>query len=191
MSSASIRFADTHQAKSLTDILQTKLQIPATSPEFDFHNAVNQVLADVGLTAADSGGELTFYGQDPDRAKQLQVWRDGLCRPGCQDRSVGSALEIANWRRTGHSSRRAESSAALLCFLRRQMGNDQRTQPPAVASRQPILRIADLPENTRWASRGYSQRIPRAARDALSISFGLVTAPNPVAMPFCSGAHRN
>ena len=65
MSSASVRFPDTHQAKSLTDMLQTKLRIPATSPEFDFHSAVDQVLADVGLTARDSGGKLTFYGQDP------------------------------------------------------------------------------------------------------------------------------
>jgi crotonobetainyl-CoA:carnitine CoA-transferase CaiB-like acyl-CoA transferase len=46
-------------------MLQTKLRIPATSPEFDFHSAVDQVLADVGLTARDSGGKLTFYGQDP------------------------------------------------------------------------------------------------------------------------------
>jgi crotonobetainyl-CoA:carnitine CoA-transferase CaiB-like acyl-CoA transferase len=33
--------------------------------KFDFHGAVDQVLADVGLTAKDSGGKLTFYGQDP------------------------------------------------------------------------------------------------------------------------------
>ena len=65
MSSASVRFPDTHQAKSLTDMLQTKLRIPATSPEFDFHSAVDQVLADVGLTARDGGGKLTFYGRDP------------------------------------------------------------------------------------------------------------------------------
>jgi crotonobetainyl-CoA:carnitine CoA-transferase CaiB-like acyl-CoA transferase len=65
MSSASVRFPDTHPAKSLTDMLQTKLRTPATSPEFDFHGAVDQVLADVGLTAADSGGKLTFYGRDP------------------------------------------------------------------------------------------------------------------------------
>jgi crotonobetainyl-CoA:carnitine CoA-transferase CaiB-like acyl-CoA transferase len=65
MSSAITRFPDTHQAESLTDALKTKLQIRATSPEFDFHGAVDQLLADVGLTAADSGGELTFYGQDP------------------------------------------------------------------------------------------------------------------------------
>jgi crotonobetainyl-CoA:carnitine CoA-transferase CaiB-like acyl-CoA transferase len=65
MSSAHVRLQDAHQAKSLTDMLQAKLQNPATSPEFDFHSAVDQVLADVGLTAKDSGGKLTFYGQDP------------------------------------------------------------------------------------------------------------------------------
>jgi len=65
MSSATVRFPDTHQATSLTDLLQTKLQNPATSPEFDFHGAVDRVLADVGLTAKASGGKLTFYGQDP------------------------------------------------------------------------------------------------------------------------------
>jgi hypothetical protein len=65
MSSATVRFPDTQQAKSLTDALQTKLQNPATSPEFDFQGAVEQVLADVGLTARDSGGKLSFYGQDP------------------------------------------------------------------------------------------------------------------------------
>src|ERR1700737_2227225 len=56
MSSATVRFSDTQQAKSLTDVLQTKLQNPATSPEFDFQGAVEQVLADVGLTAKDSEG---------------------------------------------------------------------------------------------------------------------------------------
>jgi crotonobetainyl-CoA:carnitine CoA-transferase CaiB-like acyl-CoA transferase len=65
MSSASVRLPDAHTAMSLTDMLQTKLRNPATSPEFDFHSAVNQVLADVGLTTTDSGGKLTFYGQDP------------------------------------------------------------------------------------------------------------------------------
>jgi crotonobetainyl-CoA:carnitine CoA-transferase CaiB-like acyl-CoA transferase len=65
MNSASVRLPDAHRAMSLTDMLQTKLRNPATSPEFDFHSAVNQVLADVGLTTTDSGGKLTFYGQDP------------------------------------------------------------------------------------------------------------------------------
>jgi crotonobetainyl-CoA:carnitine CoA-transferase CaiB-like acyl-CoA transferase len=65
MSSATVRLHDAHQAKSLTDLLQTKLQNPETSPEFDLHSAVDQVLADVGLRAKDSGGKLSFYGQDP------------------------------------------------------------------------------------------------------------------------------
>src|SRR6266481_5507678 len=65
MSSATVRLPDTQHAKSLTDLLQTNLRKPATSPEFDFHGAVDQVLADVGLTTKDSGGKLTFYGQDP------------------------------------------------------------------------------------------------------------------------------
>ncbi|HTB89758.1 MAG TPA: hypothetical protein VK743_17465, partial [Steroidobacteraceae bacterium] len=65
MSSATLRLQDAHEAESLTDLLQTKLQDPTTSSEFDFHSAVDQVLADVGLTAKDSGGKLTFYGQDP------------------------------------------------------------------------------------------------------------------------------
>src|SRR6202021_252517 len=64
MGSATVRM-EPQQVKSLTDLLQTKLQNPATSPEFDFHGAVEQVLADVGLTARDSGGKLNFYGQDP------------------------------------------------------------------------------------------------------------------------------
>src|ERR1700719_953479 len=50
---------------TLTNMLETKLRTPATSLEFDFHGVVDQVLADVGLTARDSGGKLTFYGQDP------------------------------------------------------------------------------------------------------------------------------
>jgi crotonobetainyl-CoA:carnitine CoA-transferase CaiB-like acyl-CoA transferase len=65
MSSATVRSPDAQQAESLTDLLQTKLRNPATSPGFDFHSAVDQVLADVGLTAKDGGGKLSFYGQDP------------------------------------------------------------------------------------------------------------------------------
>jgi crotonobetainyl-CoA:carnitine CoA-transferase CaiB-like acyl-CoA transferase len=49
----------------LTEALEARLNRPTTSPEFDLHAGVNQVLADVGMTTADSGGELTFYGRDP------------------------------------------------------------------------------------------------------------------------------
>jgi crotonobetainyl-CoA:carnitine CoA-transferase CaiB-like acyl-CoA transferase len=49
----------------LTEILETKLANPETSPEYDLRQAVGDVLEDVGLTVADGGGKLTFYGQDP------------------------------------------------------------------------------------------------------------------------------
>jgi crotonobetainyl-CoA:carnitine CoA-transferase CaiB-like acyl-CoA transferase len=63
--SSAMRLPDTQQTESLSDLLRTRLQTPTTSPEFDFHGATTRLLADVGLTAADSGGKLTFYGQDP------------------------------------------------------------------------------------------------------------------------------
>lgn len=50
---------------SVAETIVDKLNNPSTSPDFNFHEGVNQVLADVGMSAADSGGELTFYGQDP------------------------------------------------------------------------------------------------------------------------------
>jgi crotonobetainyl-CoA:carnitine CoA-transferase CaiB-like acyl-CoA transferase len=49
----------------LTEALKEKLSHPATSPDFDLHEGVNEVLADIGMTIEDSGGELTFYGSDP------------------------------------------------------------------------------------------------------------------------------
>src|SRR5262249_3322613 len=52
--------------------LEEKLSHPATSAEFDYHKNVNEVLADVGLTTADSGGKLTFYGKDPILASPLR-----------------------------------------------------------------------------------------------------------------------
>src|SRR6516164_8691599 len=49
----------------LTEILQSKLGNPERSSDFDLHGGVNQVLKDVGMSTADSGGKLTFYGRDP------------------------------------------------------------------------------------------------------------------------------
>src|SRR6195952_4685191 len=49
----------------LTESIQSKLANPAQSSDFDLHDALNDVLKDVGLTAADSGGKITFYGRDP------------------------------------------------------------------------------------------------------------------------------
>jgi crotonobetainyl-CoA:carnitine CoA-transferase CaiB-like acyl-CoA transferase len=49
----------------LTKALEQKLSHPATSADIDLRQCVNDVLADVDMTADDSGGELSFYGQDP------------------------------------------------------------------------------------------------------------------------------
>jgi crotonobetainyl-CoA:carnitine CoA-transferase CaiB-like acyl-CoA transferase len=49
----------------LTGALEDSLSHPATSPDFDLKTSVNEVLADVGMTSDDCGGEISFYGQDP------------------------------------------------------------------------------------------------------------------------------
>jgi crotonobetainyl-CoA:carnitine CoA-transferase CaiB-like acyl-CoA transferase len=52
-------------APRLTERLESTLKNPASTPEFDLLANTNDVLSDVGLTAADCGGLLSFYGQDP------------------------------------------------------------------------------------------------------------------------------
>src|SRR5499427_5907156 len=56
---------DKPRADPLTETIQSKLANPEHSANFDLHGAVNDVLKDVGMSAADSGGKLTFYGRDP------------------------------------------------------------------------------------------------------------------------------
>src|SRR5260370_16321163 len=51
--------------RSLTERLTSSLANSASSPEFDLHAETNEVLKDIGLTTADAGGKLTFYGPDP------------------------------------------------------------------------------------------------------------------------------
>src|SRR6202035_5952794 len=67
-SAAVVKPADSQRSSRngpLTETLKWKLANPVSSPEFDFLAATNEVLGDVGLTTADSGGRLSFYGQDP------------------------------------------------------------------------------------------------------------------------------
>ena len=45
--------------ETLTEALRSKLSNRVTSAEFDIHAGVNEVLKDLGLTAADSGGRYT------------------------------------------------------------------------------------------------------------------------------------
>src|SRR4249919_2053474 len=53
------------ESNRLTEVLEERLSHPATSPDFDLKKGVNEVLADVGMTSDDCGGELSFYGSDP------------------------------------------------------------------------------------------------------------------------------
>jgi crotonobetainyl-CoA:carnitine CoA-transferase CaiB-like acyl-CoA transferase len=49
----------------LTDRIQSSIDNPSRSSDFDLHAAVDEVLKDVGMAAADSGGKVSFYGSDP------------------------------------------------------------------------------------------------------------------------------
>src|SRR5262249_2778668 len=82
-------------ADPLTKVLEYQLSHPATSPDFDLHRGVNEVLAGVGLTVADSGGKLTFYGQDPILPSQFRFGT--MAGLGMAARSVALA---ALWRQT-------------------------------------------------------------------------------------------
>ncbi len=56
---------DREPPETLTKRLQSTLSNRESTPDYDLYGSVNEVLSDVGLTAADSGGKLSFYGQDP------------------------------------------------------------------------------------------------------------------------------
>src|SRR6266700_3901215 len=77
----------------LTETLEEKLSHPATSPDFDLHAATNEVLKDIGLTTADAGGKLSFYGRDPILPSPIRFGT--LAAVGLAARSVAVA---ALWR---------------------------------------------------------------------------------------------
>ena len=98
MSTATItdRSVETNEAPDrLTETLEEKLSHPATSPDFDFHEGVNQVLADIDMTADDSGGDFSFYGQDPILPSPVRFGT--MAAIGLAARSVALA---ALWRQT-------------------------------------------------------------------------------------------
>jgi crotonobetainyl-CoA:carnitine CoA-transferase CaiB-like acyl-CoA transferase len=49
----------------LTQVLNSNLANPVSCPDFDLFAGVDEVLGTVGLSPADSGGTLSFYGRDP------------------------------------------------------------------------------------------------------------------------------
>src|ERR1700745_2037472 len=98
MSSATItdRSVETNEAPDrLTEMLEKKLSHPATSPDFDLHAETNAVLQDIGLTTADAGGKLTFYGRDPILPSSIRFGT--MAAIGLAARSVALA---ALWKQT-------------------------------------------------------------------------------------------
>src|SRR5437899_8374425 len=79
----------------LTEALEQKLSHPATSPDFDLHAATSEVLKDIGLTTADAGGKLTFYGRDPILPSSIRFGT--MAAIGLAARSVALA---ALWKQT-------------------------------------------------------------------------------------------
>src|ERR1700726_271513 len=81
----------------LTQTLKARLTNPVSSPDLDLHAGLNEVLRDVGRTAADSGGKLTFYGQDPIVPSPIRF--GSMAAIGLAAKAIGVA---ALWRaRTG------------------------------------------------------------------------------------------
>ena len=55
----------TGRLSNLTETLTSNLHNPVSSSEFELNVVLDRVLTGVGLSAAESGGKITFYGKDP------------------------------------------------------------------------------------------------------------------------------
>src|SRR5437588_7001111 len=140
------RSIETNKATDrLTETLEEKLNNPATSPDFDLHKGVNDVLADIGMTAADCGGKLSFYGRDP--ILQSPVRFGTMAAIGLAARSVALA---ALWRQTTGEGQ--DISVDVRKALRRFCGffdgkwetvNDRPPSPGGYAV-SPFLKMGDL-----------------------------------------------
>src|SRR4051794_17380655 len=128
----------------LTDAMEFQLSHPATSPDVELHQGVDQVLADIGMTSSDSGGKLTFYGSDPILQSPLRFGT--MAAIGLAARSVAVA---ALWRQaTGEGQ---DISVDVRKALRRFCGffdgkwetvNDRSPSPGGYAV-SPFLKMAD------------------------------------------------
>ena len=101
----------------LTEALEQKLSHPATSPDFDLHAETNEVLKDIGLTTADAGGKLTFYGRDPILPSPIRFGTLAASRSGRKKRRGGGTLETSYRPRPGYLGGRAQGIAAFRRIL--------------------------------------------------------------------------
>jgi len=144
MNDATTLWTEKSQPDLLTETLQSKLANPDCSSNFDLHGAVDQVLNDVGLSTADTGGKLTFYGSDPILQSPLRFRT--MAAVGLAARSVAVA---ALWRQaTGEGQ---DISVDVRKALRRFCGffdgkwetvNDRPPSPGGYAV-SPFLKMAD------------------------------------------------
>src|SRR5215475_11672408 len=99
MNAEAIPVAQALPADRLTETIRSKIANPERSSDFDLHAATNDVLKDVGMSSADSGGKLSFYGQDPIIPSALRF--GGAAAIGLAAKAVAVA---ALWRqRTGET----------------------------------------------------------------------------------------
>ena len=105
------------ESNRLTETLEERLSHPATSPDFDLKKGVNEVLADVGMTIDDCGGELSFYGSDPILQSPLRFGTMAAIGLAARRRSGGRSLATSHRRRTEYLSRRAQGAATVLRIL--------------------------------------------------------------------------
>jgi len=106
---------ETPQPDLLTETLLSKLGNPERSSDIDLHAATNQVLKDVGMSTADSGGKVTFYGRDP-----ILGWMSARRCGGSVVSSIGNGKQSMDVPRSGGTPR--IRSKTHHCFAKRGMG---------------------------------------------------------------------
>ena len=90
---------------TLTETLRSNLNNPVSSSEFDLYTALDKVLSGVGLSAADSGGKITFYGKDPIVPSCLRFGSMAAIALAAKAVAAVCHLEIQKWGRTRYSCR--------------------------------------------------------------------------------------
>jgi FixJ family two-component response regulator len=96
MRSISAAKEETQAPDRLAEPIVDKPNNPSASSDFDFHEGVNQVLAEVGMSVADSDGQLTFHGQDPIVPRRIPIAPLSLGRRSSSACSEGGIHVTAN-----------------------------------------------------------------------------------------------
>ena len=86
--------AGEYSMSTLTETLRSNLNNPVSSSEFDLYTALDKVLSNVGLSAADTGGKITFYGKDPIVPSPLRF--GAMSAISLAAKAVGSICHLAN-----------------------------------------------------------------------------------------------